>query len=269
MRFSGYASFLFLVCFAPQVAAVDWTDAELKALPPFCEARLKHTPGQYDHWHKTIGEEFIWTNHYCAGLVYLNRSYSARSQRERNRLLGTASSGINYLLPHVKPTSSLLPDIYLNRGLVSSLQGKYGAAIGDLKRALELNPKLVRAYTLSSNIHVKLNQKKEALSVVEAGLRQVPDSSALQRLYTERGGKLPYPEPIADAEEGKAPPAVASQENGTANTEGKPREGMQQTPDGTTPDAAGKGVADVPAPATPKIGSPTNPWCRFCPDPAQ
>jgi tetratricopeptide (TPR) repeat protein len=268
MRFSGYANFLLLVSFAFPVAAESLSDAEIMALPPFCQARLKHTPGQYDYWQKTLGDEFIWSNHYCDGLGYLNRSYGARSQMERNQMLGTAIIGINYLLPHVKPTSILLPDIYFNRGLAHSLQGNNGAAIGDLKKALELNPKLVRAYTLSSNIHVKLKQKKEALSVVEAGLRHVPDSSALQRLYKERGGKLPYPEPIADAAEVMAPPAETSQENGVSKTEGQSRNGVQQAPDGATPAAAESGVADIQAPAAPKIGSPTNPWCRFCPDPA-
>jgi hypothetical protein len=93
MRFSGYANFLLLVSFAFPVAAESLSDAEIMALPPFCQARLKRmtNPGQYDYWYKTLGEELIWANHYCEGLGYLNRSYGARSQRERNQMLGTAS----------------------------------------------------------------------------------------------------------------------------------------------------------------------------------
>ncbi len=222
MRFSGFVNFLLLVSFALPAAAADWTDAELKAMPPFCEARLKHTPGQYDYWYKTLGEEFVWTNHYCEGIGYLNRSYGARNQREAKAMLGTALRGIDYLMANVKPTSSLMPDIYLNRGLVLSLQGNNGAAIGDLKRALELNPKLVRAYTLSSQIHAKLNQKGEALAVVTDGLRHVPDSSALQRIYKERGGKLPYPEPIAYADEVKAVPAETNHESRASKWKANP-----------------------------------------------
>lgn len=261
MRFSGFVNFLLLVSFALPAAAAGWTDAELKAMPPFCEARLKHTPGQYDYWYKTLGEEFVWTNHYCTGIGYLNRSYGARNQREAKAMLGTALRGIDYLMANVKPTSSLMPDIYLNRGLVLSLQGNNGAAIGDLKRALELNPTLVRAYILSSQIHAKLNQKGEALAVVTDGLRHVPDSSALQRIYKERGGKLPYPEPIAHADEVKAVPAETNHESRASEVEGKPRDEVQPAPASAKPDAL--------APAAPKIGSPTNPWCRFCPDPAK
>jgi tetratricopeptide (TPR) repeat protein len=269
MRFSGFLNFLLLACYVLPAAAADWTDAELKAMPPFCEARLKHTPGQYDYWYKTLGEEFIWTNHYCEGIGYLNRSYSARNQREAKAMLGTAYRGIDYLMAQVKPTSSLMPEIYLNRGLVLSLQGNNGAAVGDLKRALELNPKLVKAYTLSSDIHAKLNQKKEALAVVTDGLRHVPDSSALQRIYKERGGKLPYPEPITSAADVKAVPAETNHESGASEVEGKPQDGIQPAPASATPDAAGGGAAAVLAPAAPKIGSPTNPWCRFCPDPVK
>lgn len=249
MWFSGFVKFLLLASFALPAVAVDWTNAEFKAMPPFCEARLKRSPpGQYEYWHQVLGEEFIWANHYCEGLGYLNRSYSARSQRERKVMLGTALRGIDYLLAQVKPTSSLLPEIYLNRGHVLSLQGNNGAAIGDLKRALELNPKLVRAYTISGDVYAKLKQNDKALAVVTEGLRHVPDSAALQRMYKERGGKLPYPEPIAAAPTA-APDAPTQTESEAASA----------PPAAETSDARAK----------PKIGSPTNPWCRFCPDPAE
>ena len=129
---------------------------------------------------------------------------------------------------------------------------------------------LVKAYTLTSDIHVKLNQKNEALTVVTEGLRHVPDSRALQRLYKERGGKLPYPEPIARAAEVPAAPDQTPREGEPAAGEGKPKDTVQLAPASPAPDAAaGGGPADAQAPATPKIGSPTNPWCRFCPDPAK
>ena len=71
------------------------------------------------------------------------------------------------MVSHASPTYSLMPEVYLNRGLVLSLMGNHGGAITDLKKALELNPKLVRAYTLASDIHAKLKQKDEALAVVD------------------------------------------------------------------------------------------------------
>jgi hypothetical protein len=92
----------------------------------------------------------------------------------------------------------------------------------------------------------------------------------LQRLYKERGGKLPYPEPLARAAEAPVAPAQAIREGETAEGE-KPQDAVQLAPASPAPEAAGGGGgrAEDQAPATPKIGSPTNPWCRFCPDPAK
>ena len=271
MRFPGFVSFLLLASYAMPSMAVEWSAAEMKIMPPYCEARLKRVPGQFEHWNKILGPDFIHTHHYCHSLGYINRYYSARSQQEKKWNLQEALNQASYVVSHAQPTYSLMPEVYLNRGLVLSLMGNYGMAIGDLKKALELNPRLVKAYSLTSDIHAKLNQKGEALAVVTEGLRHVPDSSVLQRLYRERGGKLPYPAPIAGATEVPAVQTQTPRENAVADEEGKPSD-AQPAPTSPVPGVEGDGAranANAQAPAPPKIGSPTNPWCRFCPDPAQ
>ena len=40
-----------------------------------------------------------------------------------------ALAGLDYVISAFSPTYSLMPEAYLNRGLVLSLQGNYGAAI--------------------------------------------------------------------------------------------------------------------------------------------
>jgi tetratricopeptide (TPR) repeat protein len=275
MRFSGYVNFLLLLSISlPAVAvtnATNYSDAEIKALPPFCEARLKRVPGQFEYWNKILGPDFIHTHHYCSGLAQINRYYRARTRQQKTYSLQGANGALSYMVSHASPTYSLMPDVYLNRGLVLSLMGNMGGAITDLKKAQELNPKLVRAYTLSSDIHAKLKQKDEALAVVADGLRHVPDSTVLQRIYKERGGKLPYPEPISRAVEVPAAPAQTRQEGEPPEAGGQSQNTAQQAPASQTPDATGNGngQAGAEAPATPKIGSPTNPWCRFCPDTVQ
>ena len=62
----------------------DWTDAEIKAMPPYCEARLKRVPGQFEYWNKILGPDFIHTHHYCYGLGYINRYYRARTPSAKN-----------------------------------------------------------------------------------------------------------------------------------------------------------------------------------------
>lgn len=264
MRFSGFVNCLLLAGFAlPAAAASNWSDAEIKLLPPFCEERLKRAPGQVGPWQQMLGEDFVHTHHYCNGLGHINRYYRARTRQQKTYSLQNAYGGLDYMVRHASPGYSLMPDVYLNRGLVFSLMGDHGKAMADLKKALELNPKLVRAYTLSSEIELKLKKPAAALAVVNEGLRHVPDSKALQRVYRERGGKLPYPEPIAEAAatpEDKAAPA--GEPAGQAAAGAAPGQGAS---------AAAAPVKEEPraAEAQPKIGSPTNPWCRFCPEPAQ
>ena len=268
MRFSGLVNFLLLASFALPAAASGWTDAEIMAMPPYCEARLKHIPGKYEYWAQVLGPDFLHTHHYCDALGFINRYYRARSPQEKISNLDGAKGNLSYVIANASPSYSLMPDIYMNRGLVLSLLGNNGGAISDLKKAMELNPKLVRAYTLTSDIYVKLNQKGKALEVVTEGLRQVPDSSALQRLYKERGGKLPYPEPLARAAEEPAAPDQARPDGDTPQG-AKPHDAAPSVPSNPAPAGEGGPRADDPVPAAPKIGSPTNPWCRFCPDPAK
>ena len=124
---------------------------------------------------------------------------------------------------------------------------------------------------MASDIHAKLKQKDEALAVVTDGLRHVPDSTVLQRKYKERGGKLPYPEPVARAADVPEVQAHPAGEGKTLEGEGKHQDKVKPDPVSPQPDAAEEGSKqeNAQAPAKPKIGSPTNPWCRFCPDPAQ
>ncbi|MBS1145927.1 MAG: hypothetical protein H6R08_103 [Proteobacteria bacterium] len=272
MRFFGWVNFMLLASIAlPAAAASNWSEAEIKALPPLCQERLTRVPGQVGYWKNILGPDFVHTHHYCNGLGHINRYYHARTPQQKTYSLQNAYGALDYMVRNASPTYSLMPDIYLNRGLVLSLQGDYGGALTDLRKARELNPKLVRAYTLGSDIHAKLKQKNEALNVVAEGLRHVPDSSVLQRIYKERGGKLPYPEPIATALGGSAPPESASPKAEAVAGEGK----ASDTPSAAIPEpntAAGGANVSTPAapnPTAPKIGSPTNPWCRFCPDPAQ
>lgn len=245
--------------------AADWSDAEIKAMPPFCEARLKRVPGQYEQWNQMLGPDFIHTHHYCSALGYINRYYQAKSPRDKAFHLNNASGDLGYMVAHASPSYSLMPDIYLNRGLVQSLAKHDGAALIDLLKALELDPKLVRAYTLAADLYLRMDQKNKALKLVSEGLRHVPEAASLQRLYTKLGGALPYPEPIARAPEAPAAPAAKS-------AEAEPAKPADPSPPPAQPAAAAEikdnAAPEVAAPTPAKIGSPSNPWCRFCPEPA-
>jgi hypothetical protein len=100
--------------------------------------------------------------------------------------------------------------------------------------------------------------------VVTAGLANLPDDKTLKRLYEKLGGKLPYPEPLEKAAGGK--PAGEQ----TTPAEQKTTQAVAQPP-------AVEGAAAKEKPANPTqpaqaqtapapMGTPKNPYCRFCPE---
>jgi len=138
----------------------------------------------------------------------------------------------------------------MNRGIAMSMLQKPGEAVGNLRQAIEMNPRLPRAYMTLADLYDQQKNRGKALETVTAGLRHNPDAKSLQRRYTELGGKLPYPVPIEPA---AAAPAKADEVAAPAAAEPAVAAPVAATP------------AAEPA-AAPKIGSPTNPYCRFCPD---
>jgi len=249
------AAWLALLLTAAPVMA-EWipSQTEMAALPGYCAAKFSEgkNPESAKVWRASIGGDFMHIHHYCAGLNFLNRARGMASGNDKRGTLGAAMGNFNYMLDNASPGFYLRPEILMNRGITQSMQGKGGAAVGDLLKAIEINPNLPRAYMALADLYAKQKNRSKALETVTAGLRHNPDTKSLQRRYTELGGKLPYPEPLQ-------PVAV---------------EAPAGTPD-ATPAPAAAGSAETPLSAAtpaeqpgtkPQIGSPKNPYCRFCPD---
>lgn len=257
---------LILGSFAVPALAGQWADSEIKSMPPYCSARLHKNPAQVDQWRNTLGPDYTHTHHYCEAIGYINRYYGARTERSKKFNLSNAMGNLNYMIANASPSYTLMPEIYLNRGLVHSLMKKDGAAIVDILKAIELDPKLTRAYSMAAEHYGKFNKKDEALKLATEGLRYNPESSVLQRLYLKLGGQLPYPEPVARKENA---PSIAPAENEigeTAPNKAAESGTTQQSPPAVTSDPVTRDSGPAATgPDTPKIGSPSNPWCRFCP----
>lgn len=256
-----------------QVNAVEWSApnaSEMATLPPYCEARLNEKSPNREMWSKTIGSStFGSVHHYCFALNFMNR-YSRTMGPERGTWLHFALDNFNYMLKNPDLKSPLVPEIYLNRAIALKFADRDAEAIQDFYKALELGPKQVRAYTGLADFFAAKGLTAKALEVVTEGLRQLPDNKALQRRYTELGGKLPYPEPFAKPEEkptGES--AVAPVESVESKDTTPVAEPSTVTPSLPTDDAP-KAAPDIPLPATRQAqpvgdGAKKNPWCRFCP----
>jgi len=239
------------------------TQTEIMLLPPYCQAKaMQGTPGYPDsepiRWEKIIGVD-LWRSlhHYCAGVNSLNRAYGTEGHvRQRN--LADALEQFDYQLRSPPAGHPLVPEMYVNRAIALRLMGRDTEAMRDYNKALESNPKLRKAYLDQADYFADKKQSAEALKIVTQGLRYLPGDKALQQRYIEVGGKLPYPEPLEQsaAEEEKSTPAAST----TGNKE-TASQSVDAPKTGSTPPVDNPS----PAPNKPKIGSPTNPWCRFCP----
>lgn len=239
--------------FAVPAAQAAWapTAAEMAALPAYCGARFNEGSEAFKSWRSTMGGDFIHIHHYCAGLNFLNRSYGMSSTKDRQGTLGGALREFDYVLTHASPEFYLRAEILMNRGVALSQLKRPGEAIANLNQAIEKNPELSRAWMTLADMYDAQKQRAKALETVTEGLRHNPGTRSLQRRYTELGGKLPYPEPIKPE-----PPAQAATPP-TAEPAASVAEPVETAPAQTT---------EVPETMAPKIGSPTNPYCRFCPD---
>ncbi|MHB1213714.1 MAG: hypothetical protein ACYCY9_01900 [Thiobacillus sp.] len=235
------------------LAAQALTDQELSSLPNYCTARIKGSGAEYNQWVQILGRDFDHTHHYCFALNDLNKYYKSRSAKDKKFNLKNAEGNLSYMVNHASPSYSLMPEIYLNRGLTYSLMNQHGKAVADITKALELNPRQVKAYNMLADYYISIKLKNKALETVTKGLRHSPGTKSLQRRYQELGGKMPYPEPLAQTD-----PAMI---------ETPPSAEQAAVPEVPPLAAPAEKIVTEPDSDKPKIGSPTNPWCRFCPDP--
>ncbi|MDP1680587.1 MAG: hypothetical protein Q8L39_02270 [Burkholderiales bacterium] len=233
------------------------TDQEIGLLPPYCLPRLHESQNlaAAKVWRDTLGPSYNHLQHYCMGLNLINRSFRISSQKDRAGGLEAALNEIDYTLKNASPDFSLLPDIYFNHGVANSYLKRDAEALKDLSKAIEKNPRLVKAYNLMADIYEGIKQKQKALESVTLGLQHNPDAKSLQKRYRDLGGKLPYPEPILPAQVEAAKPAEP-----VANEPAPKKEVEASKP------VSASGSAEEDTVAQPKIGSPKNPYCRFCQD---
>lgn len=249
--------------FSVHAGAADYSykpnAAEMQRMPPYCQVKWNFPPTspEWKSWRDQIGSNYIDVHHFCAGLNFMNRYWGSRNARDRGFYLQSALNNFNYMAKAEKPDFALRAELYSHRGEVLRLMGRPGEAVNDYNKALSINPKMVKPYLQLADLNVAGKSPARALEAITQGLRHVPDSTALQRRYLELGGKKPFPEPIAiqAPEPAALPPAEVTQ--------------TPEAVDEAAPAQAAPAVAEPVGAATdapqPVIGTPTNPYCRFCP----
>jgi tetratricopeptide (TPR) repeat protein len=234
------------------------TDEEFQSLPDYCRVKMKtdwNGPEVRD-WVSRVGKDFVHVHHYCAGMNFANRSFRLRSPQDRKYFRGKAYTNYEYMITHADPSFGLMPDVYVSRGQLYMADQQPSQALADYKKALELRPDFVTAHLAIVDWYKRAKQNEAALAAATEGLRQVPESKALQKRYLDLGGVEPFPEPVRKQEAPVDQGAQLAQESGVPDsTQVKATDKTDQPLNSSQEGALG-------------IGVPGNPWCRFCPEPA-
>ena len=244
------------------------TKEELALMPPYCTAYYGHFYGlprlEDSPLRNTIPPGCPSLHHYCDGLKAMIRVDNNRA--ESSHWLYRAIQSFRTAAYRKDWSScSLRPEAFMNLGRSllrkSSMEGGSPAeGVANLRKALELKPDYQAGYFALSDYYSDSGDKEKALSVVEEGLRYLPESKGLLRRFEMLGGETP-PTPIVTATKS----ASSGAEKGSSAVQQKQKIEEKATVQSTEIDVSGSQNKTTEQSPPRKIGSPTNPWCRFCP----
>lgn len=231
----------------PTVTAAANHQGDYQTLKIWCIERTKWTQeGRTHAMTMATPDNYFHFHHYCAALNHMNSVYSARGKDARRYELERVIGETGYVLEHVPPDHPLLPPLYTLRGQARALGHNNAAAEMELIKALALDPDHLEAIAILAQLYIDTKRQDNAIKLVRHGLEVAPANKAMRRLGTQLKLELP-------AEEAQPAPAVEAPE--------KPAAANDQVPAALPSPAADTAPAEAP-----DIGTPRNPWCRFCPD---
>jgi tetratricopeptide (TPR) repeat protein len=155
-------------------------EADIAVLPPYCRARmLNDKDPSFKEWNHRLGPDFIHIHHYCFGLYKTNKGNMTLDKGEKEELYTSAIGEMEYLFAHASPTFKMLPRISYDQGQLYEKRGKTGEAMQAYQKSINLNPKLPMPYAALSDLFKKQKNNKEAILILEQGLKYKPTSKAL------------------------------------------------------------------------------------------
>ncbi len=196
-------------------------------------------------------------HHYCAAMNAMNKANVTRGKEDRRYQLGLVMSESSYVLSHSAADHPLLPAVYTLRAQSLISANKPADAERELRKALQMDPTQMEALLTLARLYSDTGRKDNAVKTVRAGLAIAPGNKSLRRLGAQLAMELP---PFEEAATEAAPTPPQPPSDKAAEPAGSPTPNSDvKSGDPVNPETG------VPAVET-NIGSPTNPWCRFCPD---
>jgi len=158
------------------------TDEDYAVLPPYCKyaqaAPLQGDPGA-KIWRDRLGDGYSHVHHYCWGLFNSIKAQTNPDKNDRTFTLDYAIKDMQYVQKNAPPQFVLQPRISYDIGQIREELGDNAGAMEAYYQSIKLNPKLPRPYAALSDLFKKQNNTKEALAILEQGLKYKPKSKVL------------------------------------------------------------------------------------------
>lgn len=259
------------------VSEAPLTAAEVKAMPHACitigmgridglfwaEAMNRNkTLHLLDLPENAMAKDAPWFHHYCWAQLSKLRSISAMDAQKRQQEINIWRDNLEFIVDANEKRPSkwgYLPQVFTEMAESYLLEKKYAQALAMADKARALNPRHADAYTVIADSQSAIGNKQKALAAVTEGLRYAPASKGMKRRYKALGGVEPYPEPYADSAQ------TVTQPSKDPEVAALPPKEQAASPNQAAASAPALEERPTPPPAEAPVGSPTNPYCRFCP----
>jgi tetratricopeptide (TPR) repeat protein len=172
-------------------SAYPKTDYDFALLPPYCKAKLGNvSEAEREIWARRIGGGFLHIHHYCAALFTMNLSYKVTDRKQLPEIYNAVLGEIAYVENNTSPKFILWPRLQYDKGQVLEKLNDTAAAIQAYQESIKSNPKLPLSYAALSDLYEKQKNTKEAIVILEQGLKYKPESKILlKRLAKLSKGK--------------------------------------------------------------------------------
>lgn len=226
--FSGLLVSLATVFSPPAHAGMPTlTPGEMAMLPTYCpdtqgfgygDASFNTSP-RAGRWVGLMGKSFWHMHHHCLGIYKVRRAaLPGIPAHVRKGYLESAVDEFNYVIENVTPNFVMLPEVFRMRGDTQLKLGRLADANESYAIARRHKPDYAPAYTNWADELARTGLKKNALAVLEDGLRAAPNAKELRASYAKLGGNveafvksLPPAPPRAEAASAPASgPALAA-----------------------------------------------------------
>lgn len=170
-----------VILFFPPLAKADYAISakEIMLLPPFCRGlSIGNYSEDAQQFHQNIKVPGSHTHHFCHGMKFILRNDYQYALNE-----------FEYVEGHSTSDNVMLTYNALYKGYAYENLGKTQKALEYYNKAINLNPKNVKAYKMLSSFYKKSGQNDNAIETLKKGLEAVPNSKNLKKRLEKLQGK--------------------------------------------------------------------------------